>query len=222
MKILVIPDIHETKYWENNNFDAFDKIVFLGDYFDFHGKEPEGDKFENFLNICKLKIKNDKVDLLLGNHDLSYILNERTNTYQYYNSFKINELLKNNINLFQIAVEYDSYVFSHLGISNKFMEKNNLFSLKDINDKKTDKIMKLSSMDWSGCGYSVYNSPVWIRPNNLLQNAAFEKQVVGHTAFGDKCVMYSHNGNNVIFCDTIKHDKFFELDTKKEYKYNEI
>ena len=220
MKILVIPDVHETRYWENNNFDDFDRIVFLGDYFDFHGKEPEGDKIENFLNICRLK--NNKVDLLLGNHDLSYLLNERTNTYQYYNSFKIKEALENNINLFQIAVEYDGYVFSHAGISKDFMEENKLSSLKDINDKKTNRIMKLSPMDWSGYGNSTYNSPVWIRPNALLQNAAFDKQVVGHTVFGDKSILYSHNNNKVIFCDTINHDKSFILDTEKDYEYNEV
>ena len=55
MKILVIPDIHGRKFWEEQckHIEDYDKIVFLGDYMDTYDFEhisvPEA--LENFDNI---------------------------------------------------------------------------------------------------------------------------------------------------------------------------
>ena len=71
MKTLVIPDIHQTEYYKKpvqKYFNEVDKIVFLGDYFDFHCHPskvvPTEKAIENFEEICDLAYKfPNKVDI---------------------------------------------------------------------------------------------------------------------------------------------------------------
>lgn len=225
MKILVIPDIHETRHYKKylDKINDFDKVIFLGDFFDYHGEEPEGDKYQNFLDICFFKKNHmDKVDLLIGNHDNSYLINDMTNSYQYANEAKIEKVLRDNIKLFKLAVEYDGYVFSHAGISKEFMEDRKLSSLDDLNNLMLSDELGYDYRDRSGYGDSKYASPTWIRPNSLLIHSAYTKQVVGHTALGEDIRFLQFRGNKVIFCDTYNHNKALFLDTSKEYEFEDV
>lgn len=56
------------------SLEKSDKIVFLGDFFD-HGEREYSDQKQNFLNVMDFKKQNqDKVVVLIGNHDANYIL----------------------------------------------------------------------------------------------------------------------------------------------------
>ena len=75
MKIIVNPDIHCRNFWEEStkNVKKWDKIIFLGDYFDPYDFEKLTIKngIENFQKIIKIKQRyDDKIILLLGNHKL--------------------------------------------------------------------------------------------------------------------------------------------------------
>lgn len=244
MKILVVPDIHQTEYYKKfikDFYDTVDKIVFLGDYFDTHTPKdpnvvPTEKAIENFEEIVYMAKTDDKVDALGGNHDFEYITDDRTNTYQYVYCKKIERVLRKNIDLLKVAVEYDDYVFSHAGISINFLsrfgmvEENDgiLTPKKDTIEQLNRKLIKeggdflsFSPFDRSGYGESTTSSPIWIRPRSLLADAAFKKQVVGHTAVGEnKTVFLERKHNKVIFTDTDEKNIPFVLDTKKEYSFS--
>lgn len=72
-ELLVLPDIHGREFWRGpcNDIEKYDKVIFLGDYFDPYDFEhisvPQA--IVNFEEILELKKNNmDKVVLLLGNH----------------------------------------------------------------------------------------------------------------------------------------------------------
>jgi predicted phosphodiesterase len=243
MKILVIPDIHQTEHYKTpfqKYFNEVDKIVFLGDCFDFHchpSKVVSTEKaIENFEEICDAAYKfPNKIDVCIGNHDQEYITDDMTNTYQYHAMGMIGRAIKANLSLLKVAVEYDNYVFSHAGISHDFLKDFNLLR-KDGKPKKSAINDLNSKLQYNGAGFLVFSpydmtgygehpsqSPSWIRPNSLLKNAAYKNQVVGHTAVGDgKIAYYTYRGNNVIFTDSEDKDLFLVLDTEKEIKYLDI
>lgn len=122
-KILIIPDQHGSHNWEvaKEKINEVDFVVFLGDYFDaWHNAWP--DQGENFKNICDFKRKNpDKVKLLIGNHDWSYLSGtregENCSGHQYSKVSEIRALLRANNDILDIAFECDGWVFSHAGFS---------------------------------------------------------------------------------------------------------
>ena len=71
MKTIVVGDTHGRSHWktisEQNNFD---KIVFIGDYFDSRDKSITSDiEIKNFKEILHFKENNfNEVTLLYGNH----------------------------------------------------------------------------------------------------------------------------------------------------------
>ena len=209
MKILVIPDVHGCNAWEDNvknNIDNVDKVVFLGDYFDSFNEHERGRAaLDNFNNIVELKKNNkDKVDLLLGNHDVdNYLAGTKCSGYQESMFFQYNEALLKNLDLFDIGVTHDGWTFSHAGYSSSWIANMQLYiktnypilaELLYDNDElnpvsfsnrllhsKDYKLLVYNSIDISGYGDCRFQTPLWIRPEALDDNMFYEKQVVGHT-----------------------------------------
>ena len=76
MKLIALGDIHGRNIWKQilAKEDNFDKIVFIGDYFDSKDGISVLQEIENFKEILELKKKfKDKVVLLFGNHDFHYL-----------------------------------------------------------------------------------------------------------------------------------------------------
>jgi len=80
MKTLVIPDVHQrinNVKWILENEKDYDEVVYLGDHFDSFLEPPHVAGFEEtceFLRHLVLDHPNkDKFVFLIGNHDLSYI-----------------------------------------------------------------------------------------------------------------------------------------------------
>lgn len=78
MRILIIPDVHGRPFWKKAKemVGDVDKVIFLGDYHDpyqYEGITPDM-SMRNLLEIEEFVTENaDKVVMLVGNHDLSYI-----------------------------------------------------------------------------------------------------------------------------------------------------
>jgi hypothetical protein len=73
MKTLIIPDIHE-RIVENQRIldrEDFDKVIFLGDYFDCFNPESGISDLSEWL-IGLYEDLGDKAVFLMGNHDLPY------------------------------------------------------------------------------------------------------------------------------------------------------
>lgn len=144
MKILIIPDPHGQDNWKKaiEKF-TYDKVVFMGDYFDNYNFKYQGEfALKNFKEICEFvrKDSNDR-KMCIGNHDFdNYIMGGNCSGYQnnWYKQYK--DALCENIDLLNICYEIDGYVFSHAGVSEKWIKELEEFDF-DFIDKDTWKNM---------------------------------------------------------------------------------
>src|ERR1035437_6855535 len=124
MKIQVIGDIHGRRKWENLVDTTCDQIIFLGDYVDAYDLDNEN-IIENLLNIIDFKRKNeDKVILILGNHDIQYmyIPDYRCSGFRPEIANDIQDIFNNNRRLFKIAHQIDMNLFTHGGVTKQWVK----------------------------------------------------------------------------------------------------
>lgn len=132
MKILVIPDIHGnyTAALQNikDHKDEVDKVVWLGDGVDDFNEDLNGKTMIDGLNKL-IEFKNNepnKFELLLGNHDLSYLAQTRNGEcvsghhYEYADMYK--KIFEDNIDKFNIIYRVDNILFSHAGVSQQWLQ----------------------------------------------------------------------------------------------------
>lgn len=194
MNIIAIGDTHGRHDWQHivSNTE-FDKVVFIGDYFDSHEDiSPEQQKI-NFKEIIKYKKNNmDKVVLLFGNHDYHYLRNvfESYSGFQPVYKIDIAELLHNAIDhdLVQMCLVHENYIFSHAGITKTWLASTGHTSepLQDfVNDlfKYQPGYFAFNiGLNYSPYGDDICQTPIWVRPQSLYQDQLDDYvQIVGHT-----------------------------------------
>lgn len=206
-KTVIIGDIHGRSVWKLiTHTENPDKVIFVGDYFDSYdilGKE----QIHNFEEIIQYKKNNPQVEvvMLIGNHDYHYfpeIGNVGTSGYQSGIAPLITQVVDENRHHLQMAHQMGEFLFSHAGVSSKFMDSvfgsddwktetiaeqlNELFKYKPKSFEfgMAVSIKKMSFLD--PYGDNEEQSPIWIRPRSLmkanhdtLRNKVI--QVVGHT-----------------------------------------
>jgi hypothetical protein len=197
MRILVISDVHGRNNWGRVEREDYDKVVFLGDYFDSFDI-PFGQQLNNFRNIIAYKLLNkNKVTLLIGNHCYHYLEGEIYSGYQTHHAHQIREIYTKYLHLFDIAYEKDNYLFSHAGVSNSWLNKvdenaelRNEYSLVDTLNLLWATKPRVYSFEqgykydrtFNTQGNAPSHSPIWIRPNSLVRNSVEGYiHVVGHT-----------------------------------------
>lgn len=211
MKIVAIGDIHGSDNWKNIiEKESYDKLVFIGDYFDSfeYGIEQQ---IRNFNEIIKLKEKfSDKVVLLIGNHDFHYMpfTNERYSGFQSKNMFLIRNVLMGALKdeLLQMCFMYDNLAFTHAGITKTWCNIHDV-DLSDIEKSINDLFFyKPKSFEFNGInpyGDDKTQSPIWVRENSLIKDKPIGiKQVVGHTE--KKEIVFTED---VIIIDTQRESK---------------
>ena len=172
-------------------------IVCVGDYLDPYDPISLEQRMSFFNSIVKIAAQDSRVKLLLGNHDMHYLLPTGDKSRRdSFNAVSIKKAFFDNLNLFQIALELDKdTVVSHAGISPAWLKKHNYHSIDEINSSilnsfvDTTKIAERSSVryydgDFSGYGDDILQPPTWIRPRALLYQAKdwkWKTQIVGHT-----------------------------------------
>lgn len=195
MKIIALGDIHGRFNWKeivSKNNDA-NKIIFIGDYLDTHDNISGNQQLENFKDIIEFKKSNlDRVILLFGNHDFHYL---STSKFQYSGfqptfKFSFQEQLHKAIdeNLLQMCFKYNSFLFTHAGISKTWCKNNNI-NLDNIEESINDLFkFKPNSFEFTpgermdNYGDDITQTPIWIRPDSLLENCLDNYiQIVGHT-----------------------------------------
>lgn len=101
-KFVIVPDVHGEDFWEKavelvakRNY----KAIFLGDYFDSYTGMSRSQELRNFQKILDFKEADpDKVVLLLGNHDIAYMLCQGCSRQASDSDFiKINNILWDNV-----------------------------------------------------------------------------------------------------------------------------
>lgn len=208
MKILVLGDIHGRRFWKRaveRYIKKVDKIIFLGDYFDPYddeGIEYEfNDIVENYHEIITLKRENDdKVVLLLGNHDLHYISKQfddkcRSTRYDAMHHIGIGRLFNENIKLFKLChyeeIGGKKVYFTHAGITEYWLKLAGLENDDNLSENinhlfdTADGINKLAIVGrertWLG---AKSGSPVWCDLREFVTNKGLGEgtyQIFGHT-----------------------------------------
>lgn len=243
MKILVYPDIHGNKDWKDiasSKINEVDKVIFLGDYVDsFNGKERGEASAKNLEDIVAFaKQQKDKVQLLIGNHDLSYCsfnggANPHVSGHQMFEAERFNEIFKTNRKWFKVAVKHGKWIFSHAGFTKTWYNNTKSWFKVYMPDVKTPNgAMNLANWmwknnecgkldyndhDWSGVGSSVLQGPLWVRPAAAFNDVYYKYQIVGHTEVkDDKPLMISTTNKKkvLLVCDHYKHNVPFILDTE--------
>ena len=207
--------------------DKHDKIIFVGDYVDsFTLDNPTINK--NLCDLIEFKKENeDKVVLLLGNHDLQYMYNNdihRCSGYRPEIRFDLFDIFNNNKDVFQIAFQIDNYLWTHAGINtgwykyrfNKFIKKNNLKDMLIVDqlnfafESYEETLFDVGH--WRG-GYLDVGGPFWADKRELINNPLKGyHQIVGHTRVKDYTTNYKNNDTSVTFIDVIEsHIENFEF-----------
>lgn len=129
-KILVMPDIHGRTFWKealklHPNLDT----IWLGDYVDPYAPIQE-EAIHNFREILEEAKKHDNWTMLLGNHDLHYILNIRGSRKDEFNQQEIKQLILDNLDRFSLAavriIDGRKYLFTHAPVLKGWVEDFNL------------------------------------------------------------------------------------------------
>lgn len=211
MKVLILGDIHGRDIWKKIiEVENPDKIIFMGDYFDsfdISGVE----QLNNFVDIILFKKNSDKeVVLLYGNHDHHYMrVNETYSGYQgpmqFYFENELREAIK--AGFIQMAHVHDDLLFTHAGVSSKWLEKhlpNTTMDtlVQDLNDLflYTPRVYNFAGVD--PYGNSPLASPIWIRmkalyranKNHIISDTY--TQIVGHTALKNINLKYYYRNLN--------------------------
>jgi hypothetical protein len=214
-----VPDIHQSNYWAKLlkiDLNTIDKIVFLGDYFDHWENEwpYQGENFETIIQFKKTAP--DKIDVLFGNHDTSYFLNERCSGYQPNKAKYIKETIENSMQFMQIVSLDDNYIFSHAGVSYKWMSCAGIENVHEINQLFNERPNFFRWVGPDNYGNNPNEGPLWIRPESLYRTSVKGyNQIVGHTEvdlLGYKKSPYS--GMNVLCIDSRTHENIILLHTE--------
>lgn len=222
-EILIIPDVHGRLFWKEATSkyeNRAKKIIFIGDYLDPYQHEniTRKDAIRNFEEIIEYKTNNeDKVVLLLGNHDLHYISkNFHTRSrYDSSNAHHINEDFKKNKNLFKLAHEEiignKKYLFTHAGLMNSWVERNKnvigkptvenlnhlletqegVITLTNISSYRTWLGDDSGSIVWSDVREKIdaKSTPDNIIPNDDSIIDGYDYQIFGHTQQVEKPIV---------------------------------
>jgi len=130
MHTLVIPDIHGRTFWkEAIEMFPIDKypnlvIIFLGDYvdpYDFEGITRE-QAIDNFKEIIEVAKNDNRIHLLIGNHDMHYWYDARYKSRVDHKNYQlIKDMFLQNFTLFNVAYEEiinnEKYLYTHAGVS---------------------------------------------------------------------------------------------------------
>ena len=232
MKIIAIGDIHGREIWKKilEAEQGYDKVIFIGDYFDSKERITAQKQIDNFKEISALKeTEKDKVILLFGNHDFHYLngINDRYSGYQTIDRKEISKCINKAYkdHLFQICTIEPPYLFSHAGLTKTWCANN--LTLKDYNNYKAieEEVNDLFTCFPEQFGFTiganndssgddVTQSPIWVRPDSLKKDKLDHYiQLVGHTV-QEKLLIE----NDFAFIDTLGTTREYLVIDNKEMK----
>lgn len=209
MRIIVIGDIHGRTSWRNIVAnEQFDKCIFVGDYFDSYEDINIEAQAHNFENIMKCARCDSRFIPLIGNHEYHYFyaVEEKYSRYQYLNSKVIGEFILKYIEYLKISFQYDKFLITHAGVTKSwinntpFRTNGNEYDLNKDGILKNLEYFKYYRNDMSGCGNSIHQGPLWIRPQALISDGVDGViQIVGHTQLDN----IKNVGDCFYFIDTL-------------------
>ena len=187
----------------------------MGDYLDPYGHEGISNEkaIENFKEIIEFAKENSNVVLLYGNHCVYSYNNVLDNMYyssryDYDHAAEAFKLYDENRELFKYAHQIDNILFTHAGVTNKWiqaMELEDIINEENIayylNAYGDESKMFLPGMYRGGWGYG---SPLWADLQEMYHWSAFADtdliQIIGHTQLNNTGTYLSRR--NFYCCDS--------------------
>lgn len=230
MKFLTISDLHGRTVWKEANFDNYDQIIFLGDYTDSYVVDDET-IYTNLREIIQLKHdKPDKFVLLIGNHDAQYLHfpHYRCSGFRAWAQPDLTALFAEHANSFQVAHQEGPYLFTHAGITNKWLarllaETNNealditpdyhlAELLNEIHQREPWFRNLLYEVSPKRGGSNPFSGPIWAdRSETKTDYLAGFHQVVGHTPIHDFTTIGGELGS-ITYTDVLQtKTAFYEI-----------
>lgn len=226
-KLLVIGDIHGRTIWKDIvNLENPDKVIFLGDYVTTHEDISPEQQLSNLEDILQYKEdRGEAIILLRGNHCLDCLGYSWAECYPTEPKVKevmsVDPLKSRFLNLTQwVYIDEElKTIFSHAGVSQVWMDDNNIKDIHDINDLEPSEIFGFTpDSPWDMYGDSKTQPPTWIRPQALYKcNVEGWDQVVGHTPaklIVDICKTTKYN-KHILLCDTMGIKQYLVIDDGK-------
>lgn len=206
--LLVIGDVHGVDMWKQyveEHYQPGMQIVFLGDYVDSFCVHPEN-IIKNMKEVFKFARENrDHVHLCVGNHDFHYMYpnNQRYSGFNYVYADTYKDIFDANKDLLDIAYVFDfggvKYLCSHAGVTKDFLKEHDI-ELPELWNLWKENPFAFNHQPGSIFGDDTYQSPLWIRPRSLSENAVDGwTQIVGHTwhSFVADYPIKGDNWNNI-------------------------
>lgn len=225
MNTLILGDIHGRTCWKDIiEKESPDRVLFLGDYVTTHDRISVEQQVSNFLEIINYKKEHPETTIMLqGNHDMQmagYSWAEMSgwdfHLYHELTNINFKDLLLENT---QLAYLENNVIYSHAGISKYWFDNiSQCSNLQEVCNLKPDERLAYNydTGYGEGCGNSISQSPIWIRPQSLM-NSLIDgyTQVVGHTpvtkisnikSLSEKC------SENVYLCDNLPNQYLINQD----------
>lgn len=227
MKIVVLGDIHGRSVWKDIiDKELPDQVIFLGDYVSTHDCVSESDQVSNLLEILRFKGHHPETILLRGNHDLQHLGYYWAECSGYFPW--VAELMRDLEEEFLANTQWiyimGNTIFSHAGISTKWLESN-LLTLDDINFLGPTELFAFNGKNPRDIyGTSPEQPPTWIRPETLV-NVMIPgyDQVVGHTPV-EYCFNVKDSSNipnNLWLCDALDNGSYLVIENN-EFHENKL
>ena len=201
MKRITIGDPHGRWGFVKQIYDKEqpDEVIILGDYFDSFKIDvyTQRESYEHIVELRKehLKKHGRGFHMLIGNHDMHY-MDEKFGRCSGWNALSasvagyplVRDWDKEILQMIFVD-EINKIIYSHAGVSMKWFNQY-CKSLGDINTLATGYFQFTYRDGGDYYGSSVWNSPLWIRPEGLKQapytewngnNRIVWSQVFGHT-----------------------------------------
>ena len=220
MKIAYLTDLHGKSLWEEVAPEKYDKIIFGGDYVDAFGLTNE-EILTNLLGIIYFKQKYpDKIELLVGNHDIQYILYGhalgRKVLCSGFRSNMVNtlhEIFSFYKSIFKAAYQIDNILFTHAGISLEAWNshlKSALCNVEltgdiahEINIAYKQRKEELFYIGESRGGMHKRGSIFWAdRRETEFDLLPGIIQIVGHTHVDNRITAIDDKKGEIYYCDT--------------------
>jgi len=224
---MCIRDRHGSTLWKNIKPDEYDKMIFMGDYTD-HWTYSDAHILNNLLDIIQLKeARPDKVELLLGNHDMQYMFTGGLHScsgFRYQMTPALHELFTEKKNLFKVAhyeksEEGMEWLWTHAGVSQGWYI-NRLIPIADELCMQKDRIdvqinvafrayhPNIFDVSYERGGRMNNGGPVWAdRVETQSDPLPNINQIIGHTKMEKiQCFVNTHSSATVTYVDVLEGD----------------
>ena len=232
MKTLVIGDLHHKVKWVEKCIKEIkpDLTVFLGDYFDSFGDNPE--ITSETAKWLKESLETPKRVHLMGNHDMPYRFPMNFHLwctgFTHEKALVINEIISRaSWNKMMSFHWIDGWLLSHAGINHNFLHPLKGFDLGELRKFEQESLLKCnaeSNNPLFGCGYSRGGNYrcggiTWQDFDVDFVPIENVNQIVGHTPHPKVAVKLLLEGDNdkedAITCTWDEYLNVYKNETKK-------